>query len=198
MEKRRSRSQPPVASRRPSTTNGLLYPLDATYARAGVAPPVAERIAADAIPDPYRSLLAHENDMTTTLERHFGARVSVRLLSSQSRGRWCQRRVLLVQERSGRPVEMGAVRLDLAAFDARVRDRILGNEEPLGRILRSAGIDFRSQPKAFLALTPNAEMMGVFWMREPSRLYGRRTVVVHHGTKIGDIVEVLPPAEDHR
>jgi hypothetical protein len=35
-------------------------------------------------------------------------------------------------------------------------------------------------------------MMGVFWMREPKMLYGRRTEIIHHGTKIGDIVEVLP------
>jgi hypothetical protein len=35
-------------------------------------------------------------------------------------------------------------------------------------------------------------MMGVFWMREPRTLYGRRTEMVHDGRKIGDIVEVLP------
>ena len=35
-------------------------------------------------------------------------------------------------------------------------------------------------------------MMGVFWMRESRTLYGRRTEITCHGTKIGDIVEVLP------
>ena len=45
---------------------------------------------------------------------------------------------------------------------------------------------------AFLAITPNPEMMGVFWMREPKTLYGRRTEIVRDGAKIGDIVEVLP------
>ena len=34
--------------------------------------------------------------------------------------------------------------------------------------------------------------MGVFWMREPKTLYGRRTEMVHDAAKIGDIVEVLP------
>ncbi len=46
----------------------------------------------------------------------------------------------------------------------------------------------------FLALTPNSEMMGVFWMREPRTLYGRQTEVLYRGQHIGDIVEVLPPA----
>ena len=45
---------------------------------------------------------------------------------------------------------------------------------------------------AFLAVTPNSEMMGVFWMAEPRTLYGRRTEIIHEGSKIGDIVEVLP------
>ncbi len=49
-----------------------------------------------------------------------------------------------------------------------------------------------SRPKLFLSLTPNPEMMGVFWMREPRTLYGRRTEMIHDGTKIGDIVEILP------
>ena len=36
-------------------------------------------------------------------------------------------------------------------------------------------------------------MMGVFWMREPKVLYGRRTELIRNqGRKIGDIVEVLP------
>ena len=63
---------------------------------------------------------------------------------------------------------------------------------PLGRILRDGGVDFKSVAKVFLAITPNAEMMGVFWMREPRTLYGRQTEVIHHGAQIGDIVEVLP------
>lgn len=46
--------------------------------------------------------------------------------------------------------------------------------------------------KDYVALTPNPEMMGVFWMREPRTLYGRRTEIMHASRKIGDIVEVLP------
>ena len=30
----------------------------------------------------------------------------------------------------------------------------------------------RHQPRAFLSVDPNPEMMGVFWMREPRTLYG--------------------------
>ena len=88
----------------PVSRNGILYPLDALYARAGVAGPVVKRTTAGRIPSPYKSLLVHENEMTSTLERHFGGRVTVRVLGSFSRGRSYFRRVLLAMESTGRPV----------------------------------------------------------------------------------------------
>ena len=82
--------------------------------------------------------------------------------------------------------------MELDAFDSTVRRKILQNAIPLGRILRDGHVDYRSVPKAFLAITPNPEMMGVFWMPRPRLLYGRRTEIVRKGEKVGDIVEVLP------
>jgi chorismate-pyruvate lyase len=130
--------------------------------------------------------------MTLTLERHFGGRVLIRALSTCWKGRWYFRRVLLVQEYSGRPVEMGAIRIKLDAVGARIRSQVLRNQVPLGRILRDGGVDYRSRPTTFFEVTPNSEMMGVFWMREPRTLYGRQTEVTVGGAKIGEIVEILP------
>jgi hypothetical protein len=175
----------PIRLVRPSLEDGgkpalgkgaVPYPLDVVYAQAGIAPPAAARIAPRDIPLPYRSLLVHERDMTLTF----------------SKGRWYFRRVLLVQEYSGRPVEMGAIRIDLDAFTTRIRAQILRNQVPLGRLLRDGGVDYRSRPRAFLGFRPNSEMMGVFWMREPRTLFGRQTEVVLDRKKIGDIVEILP------
>jgi len=179
-------------STRASSAPSILYPLDFVYARAGVASPTVKRVAPAEIPEPYRSLLVHESDMTITLERHFGGRVTLRPLSTFTVGGNYFRRVLLAQEYSGRPVEMGAIRMRLDVFSPRIRALIHANEIPLGRILRDGGVDFKSVAKVFLEITPNPEMMGVFWMREARTLYGRQTEVIHHGAKIGDIVEVLP------
>ena len=132
--------------------------------------------------------------MTLTLERHFGDRVALRPLSTCTHGRSYFRRVLLVQEYSGRPVEMGAIRMRLDAFNQRLQIKIRKNQVLLGRLLRDGRVEHESHAVAFLAITPNPEMIGVFWMREPRTLYGRRTEVTRHGSKIGDIVEVLPLA----
>jgi hypothetical protein len=181
-----------IRTRAAASNNGVLHPLDFAYTLAGVAPPQVKQVSPEDIPLPYRALLVHERSMTLTLEQHFGGRVVLRPLAVFASRAWCLRRVLLVQEYSGRPVEMGAIRMKLDAFRLRIRGAILRNEVPLGRILSDEGVDHQSRPRAFVAVTPNPEMMGLFWMREPRTLYGRRTEVFLRGTKIGDIVEVLP------
>src|SRR5712671_3809095 len=103
----------------PASRNGILYPLDALYTWAGIDGPAVKRTAPGRIPAPYNSLLVHESEMTATLERHFGGRLTVRVLASFSRGRSYFRRVLLALESTGRPVSMGAVRLRLDGFSPR-------------------------------------------------------------------------------
>src|SRR5438128_11041949 len=97
--------------RAPATRRSILYPLDVVYEWSGVLKPKAQTVSPYDIPLPYRSLLVHEGDMTMTLEQHFGNRIGLRVLSSFSRGRWYYRRVLLVKEYSGRPVQMGVIRM---------------------------------------------------------------------------------------
>ncbi len=178
----------------PRSKHGILYPLDFFYQQAGVAGPSARRIAPESIPPPYRSLLVHERGMTTTLEQYFGGRIVLRALFSCLKGHWYFRRVLLVEEESGRPVGIGAIRMNLQALDPGMRAQILRNHTPLGRILGNGWANYRSRPKVFLAVKPNSEMMGVFWMPEPRTLYGRQTEVILGRKKIGDVVEILQPA----
>jgi hypothetical protein len=187
---RQDRTEKP--GRRP--TKSILFPLDLVYLRAGIALPKAKIASPYDIPLPYRSLLVHESDMTLTLEQHFGGRVALRVLSTYHSTHWYLRRVLLVQEYSGRPVQMGAIRMNLNMLKPRIRAQVFRNEVPFGRILRDAGVGFRTQSNVFLKVISNSEMMGVFWMREPRTLYGRQTEVFSAvGAKIGDIIEVLPP-----
>jgi hypothetical protein len=171
---------------------GLLFPLDLTYERAGVDAPTAKAISADSIPSPYRELLAHNHSMTATLERHFGVRVALRSLCRWSRGHWYYRRVVLTREDSGRPVEMGAIHMNLQSFSSQVRAQVLRQQVPIGRVLDDGSVRYLSRPRKFLAITPNSEMMALFWMRQPRTLFGRQTQLSVDGRAIGDIVEILP------
>jgi hypothetical protein len=174
-----------------AASQGMLFPLDVLYARCGVAPPVARRLAAGRLPPVAAALLRHEDEMTQTLERHVGDRLLIRVMATMRRGGSYFRRALLAEETSVRPVAMGAVRLRLGALDDRTRGRILREREPLGRVLREGGMVCRSLPVAFFRLNPNPELMAVFGMRRPDALYGRRTRLMQGDTRIGDIVEIL-------
>ncbi len=187
----RPRAGRPRAVRTPRRQNS---PLHVAYAQAGIAPPVMEAVAAADIPPPYQALLVHEGEMTRTLEAHVGGRVGIRVLSTRAGARVYLRRVLLVDEASGRPVAMGAVRLALGALPRLVRAEVLRGRVPLGPLLRAAGLDFLSRPTGYLAVTPNPELMGVFWMTAPVTLFGRRTTVLLGDRAIGEIVEILPRA----
>ena len=171
----------------------LLFPLDFAYRQAGLHPPEIEAIPSAEIPQPYHDLLVHNRDMTGTLERRHNGAVIVRALSNFHEEGQFYRRVLLVEEASGRPVEMGAIRIKLECLPEKHRARILENHVPLGRVLLDAGIEGTTRPLAFLQVKPNPEMMGVFWMKDDGLLYGRRTVIEIGASDIADIVEILPP-----
>ena len=173
---------------------GVLYPLDFVCERIGVSAPSARNTPSTSIPTPYQSLLVHEGWMTETLERHFGGPVTLRALFSLTRGQWLFRRSLLVLQYSGRPVEMGTIRVNLKALTPDMRAQVLRRETPIGRILARSS-NFQSSPSAFLKITPNPELMGMFWMRESRTLYGRQTVMTLNNRKIGEIIEILPPMD---
>ena len=172
--------------------NGILYPLDFLCDHAGTIAPAVKAIPADRIPPPYHALLVHEDEMTQTLERHVGGSVVLRALSSVRKAPWYFRHVLLSEEASGRPVVMGAVGIRVDRFKPRIRTQIFREEVPLGRILREAGIEYKSRPQVFFEVTPTPEIMGIFWMPEPRTLYGRQTEMTLQGARIGNIVEILP------
>ena len=74
--------------------------------------------AAD-VPEPYRTLLVHRADMTSTLENFYKDKLRVELLRCHTRGQEYFRAVALRLEESGRRVEFGAIKIMLDLFPAR-------------------------------------------------------------------------------
>ena len=111
----------------------LLDPLDQFYLVSGLAVPEATKVDAESIPEPYRSLLVHENDMTPTLEAAYGQRIHIRLVSRKVEADVLLRQVVLVLDSDERPVEFGAIRIQLNQLPAAARARVLEGKLPLGR-----------------------------------------------------------------
>src|SRR5260221_2498530 len=95
-----------------ATALPFVHPLDDFYARAGLRLPAIERIGGDEIPEPYRTLLAHENDMTPTLEKYHGAEIHLRILGHDQRADFYFREVVLQLNETDRPAEFGTIMIN--------------------------------------------------------------------------------------
>lgn len=171
-----------------------VQPLDEFYRRRQQTPPVYEVIAPGEIPEPYRSLLVHERDMTRTLEQFHGTPIHLRVLGRHKEGPAYCRESALELDGSDRPVEYGAIKIHLDRFPEPSRTQILGEHRPLGGILNSSGRAYTSRPTAYLRFTADAFIAGALRISLPATLYGRQnTLRDSDGQVLSEIIEILPP-----
>jgi chorismate-pyruvate lyase len=176
---------------------GLLYPLNEFYEKAGLRLPAVERIEGEEIPEPYKRLLVHRDDMTPTLEKFHQQPIRLRMLQHHHQGDVFSRQVLLLLKDGERPVEFGAIKIYLDQFPPRARELILENRRPLGSILSSEHVSHTSHPKAYLRVTSDATISAALRTGESISLYGRRNVLVSSSRKtLAEILEILPPSGD--
>src|SRR3982750_3578917 len=83
------------------------YPLDEFYALANRELPVIEQVRGDEVPEPWRTLLVHNNDMTPTLEKFYGEEIFLKVISSHHRGDFYFREVVLLTAKTQKAVEFG-------------------------------------------------------------------------------------------
>ena len=155
-------------------------------------------LPAEELPEPYRSLLAHEQDMTSTLGRFHAESLVLEVLSQTREAGLLHRTVLLVGASSGLPRELGAIAIHLERFAAAPRQEILACRKPLGAILGEHGIPYRSRPEGFLALQSTPNMRAALRLGDvPGLLYGRRNALrTPAGDLLADVLEILPAVRE--
>lgn len=172
----------------------VAHPLDEFYARSGLAVPPLQQIDGEEVPEPYRRLLVHQQDMTSTLENYHQQAVRLRVLGREQQGDQYYREVVLELEGSGKPVEFGAIKIHLALFPPGAREEILKERWPLGHILKEFAIVYSSRPKAFLRIASDRLISKVLHLSGVHLLYGRRnTLLDSEDRPLAEIVEILPP-----
>jgi len=153
-----------------------------------------EFLLPDQLPEPYRSLLFHESDMTGTLERYCGQAMLLHTIERVITPDRVVRHVELRGAEDGQPAEFGAIEISLDQFEAGPSEEILAGELPLGTILKKAEIDFISRPVAYFRIKPGASVRHSFGVPEDGWLYGRcNQLLALNGLTIADVVEILPP-----
>lgn len=170
-----------------------IQPLVDCYRAKGMAVPSIETLPGDVLPEPYRSLLVHERDMTSTLEEFHGGKVRLRVLNQSRNHETYVREVVLVAEPSRKAVEYGAIRIRLHAFPSNIQAAILKGDRPLGAILNDSAISYVSRPKSFVRVSPDASMTRALGLTGTSALFGRcNEIHTTTGETVADIVEILP------
>ena len=173
----------------------LLYPLSMFRLTRGIPKLKYENIEGADIPQPFLDLLVHSGDMTSRLEEFHGGPIQVRKLSSSSDGRAYFREVVLDSVAEGKPVEYGAIEIDLANLPEEIREEILAAERPLGGILNDHRLTYSSAPRAFLKVSADTAIRKALGLDERvDVLYGRSNAITgFNGESYARIVEILPP-----
>jgi len=170
------------------------FPLSEFYARTSLAMPRMEVIPGDVIPEPYRALLVHERDMTSTLERFHGSDIYIKAVSSDGRNGEYFREVVLHRVSDDAPVEFGANCVNLRVFTPEARWMILQEKIPLGRILKDQAIPHTISVPGFFRVTPDRLICRALKLSAPVTLYGRQAIICDaQQQRLSQVIEILPP-----
>jgi chorismate-pyruvate lyase len=168
--------------------------LNEFYEQLGLPLPAVTQVDGPDMPEPYRSLLVHDRDMTPTLERAHDRSILLRVLRSTLAGGVLSRQVVLVPEGSQAPAAFGASKIHLEHFPDEAKPMVLEGKQPLGAILRTHGIEHRGRPEVYLQVTADGLIHTALGLVGPARLYGRRNRLVDAaGRTLAQVVEILPP-----
>lgn len=149
--------------------------------------------SADDVPPPYHGLLVHEHHMTVTVEAHHGGLVDVRVLARRRDADVYSRKILLGLQKTGRVVQFGIMRVHLNFCAPDVREEIVSERTPLGRILIQHDVLRRIEPTAFLHMMPGPTMMAWFGLTQPKPTYGRLAIIHCDGLPAVELLEIVAP-----
>ncbi len=147
------------------------------------------------IPQPYRRLLVHDGHMTVTLEKHYGSAVKVEPYLVHRQGDLYGRLLDLRAEASDVVVMTGILLINLNICGAEVRDLILSERVPLGRILIEHKILRRVTTDTFLRVEADDALARRFGFAEPVPAYGRFATIFYEGRPAVDLLEIVRPAD---
>lgn len=159
------------------------------------ATPLAWLPAAE-VPAPYQQLLVHDHDMTSELAGYHQSPISLTVIQSRQTGNIYFREVTLHAAATGAPVEYGLIEILLDSFPAELRPLILAGDTPLGTILTTSALPFRSEPQGFFTIP--ADVLHAIFPHSPTgaKLFGRYNhLICGESTCLARILEILPPLD---
>jgi hypothetical protein len=167
----------------------------ALFPSNGLGPPPGWRaVDAERLPASCRDLLVRSRHMTLALKEHHDSELTLRVLQSRLSGNFYSRQSLLIAARSGAPVLLGIIHLDLEAFSPKVQEAILAEDDLLGNILIREQVPRRIEPFFFLEVDPTEELRRALAHCGEGPIHGR-SAAIHCGERATiDLLELVPEA----
>ncbi len=170
-----------------------LMPLDFFYSKNNYQLPKISSVSDLYIPDVERNLLAHNNDMTSTLSNHHGSDLYIEVLDNQFNDNYLLRMVVLKKTNDHNPVEFGAIGINLSSLDNMLVTEINEGRKPLGKLLEQYSVNYLSNPRAYFEIEIDAYISKILCTGIGEIAFGRcNEITDNKGFTIADIVEVLP------
>ncbi|WP_437185375.1 hypothetical protein SH668x_002478 [Planctomicrobium sp. SH668] len=155
----------------------------------------AEHVPAATTPEPYHKMLVHDHHMTVTMEEYHGTSVNVSVLDSATiDGLYC-RKILLSRSDNGKPVQFGLIRFNFDYVTTAVRDAILSEQIPLGRVLITHNVLRHIDLGAIIKVAAGPELARLLQMEENATTYGRMATIFCNGAPAVDLLEISSPLE---
>jgi chorismate-pyruvate lyase len=146
-------------------------------------------------PDDYRAMLDHEEHMTVTVERRHASEVGVQVLESHSDDTHYVRKIILRRASDGRVVQFGIVRLALSALQPVVRNEIMAQKIPLGRVLILHNVLRQVQLNSLWRVECAQELADLFGVEAGHTTYGRTALIYCDGEPAVELLEIVAPED---
>lgn len=153
----------------------------------------AEHIPSAVTPEPYKSMLVHDHHMTVAMETYHKSTVEVQVLAHKLDGDVYSREILLLKQGTDVVVQYGLVRFNLKYVTAEVREEILAQHTPLGRILINHNVLRHIDLGAILEITAGPRLAKHFRMPVGGVTYGRMATIFCNRQPAVDLLEVSAP-----
>ena len=143
------------------------------------------------MPPVARTLLAHENHMTVTVEAHYGCPVNVRVLRRKSSQTHYAREILLTRRDDDQVVQYGIMRVNLSYLSPAVRAEIEREETPLGRILTEHDVLRQIHLFSLWKIAPSALLFRRLEWESPQNVYGRTAMIYCNHEPAVELLEIV-------
>ncbi|MDP9171885.1 MAG: hypothetical protein M3N54_14810 [Acidobacteriota bacterium] len=163
------------------------------YAQSGTPFPEIVRVEACDVPEPYRTLLVHDRDMTPTLAEAYRCNMQLRVIKRVLTENVLAREIVLQMEGEARAVVFAAIKIYLEHFPPEGKRLILESRQPFGTILHGQKIIHSSRPEAFIRVIADDTINQALGSTGQSVLYGRRSALWNSsGVPLAQVLEILP------